>query len=239
MEDFEFQVEVKRTDRRKSASISLDGNLVKVTVPKSLSDRRIRDLIGKRTPWIKSKLKEQSLRPSSKPKEYVSGETVPYLGKNYRLKVVEGKIPSIKMVGGYLVATILNCERNRQDAVKSLLEDWYIRQAKRRLKEKTDRLSKIVGVNPKSVSIKNYKSRWGSCSSNGDLTYNWRIILAPHRIVDYVVVHELCHLLEHNHSPRYWRHVEHHVPDWRDCRDWLRKYTTELGGGNSGKRNPQ
>lgn len=225
MEGFEFQVEVKRTDRRKSALISLDENLVKVTVPKSLSDRRIRDLIGKRTPWIKSKLKEQSLRPSSKPKEYVSGETVPYLGKNYRLKVVEGEIPSIKMVGGYLVATILNCEKNRQDAVKNLLEDWYIRQAKRRLKEKTDRLSKIVGVSPKSVSVKSYKSRWGSCSTTGELTYNWRIILAPHRIVDYVVVHELCHLLEHNHSPRYWRHVEHHVPDWRDCRDWLKGQT--------------
>ncbi len=228
MEGFEFQVEVKRTDRRKSASISLDGNLVKVTVPKSLSDRRIRDLIGKRTPWIKSKLKEQSLRPSSKPKEYVSGETVPYLGKNYRLKVVEGEIPSIKMVGGYLLATVTHGEKNRQNTVRHLLETWYQRQAERRLKEKTERLSKVIGVSPKSVSIKNYKSRWGSCSSNGDLTYNWRIILAPHRIVDYVVVHELCHLLEHNHSLNYWKHVEHYVPNWRDCRDWLKVHRLEI-----------
>ncbi|MDM5148221.1 M48 family metallopeptidase [Candidatus Persebacteraceae bacterium Df01] len=222
MEGFEFQVEVKRTDRKKSASLSLDGDLVKVTVPRSLSNNRIRDLINKRSPWIKTKLKEQSLRPSSKPKEFVSGETVPYLGKNYRLKVIEGEIPSIKMVSGYLVATVLNCEKNRQDAVRYLLEDWYQRQAKRRLKEKTERLSKIVGISPTSVSVKSYKSRWGSCSSTGALTYNWRIVLAPHRIVDYVVVHELCHLLEHNHSPRYWRHVEYHVPDWRDCREWLK-----------------
>lgn len=222
MEGLEFQVEITRTDRRKSASISLDGNLVKVIVPKSLSDRRIRDLISKRTPWIKTKLKEQSLRSSPKPKEYVSGETVPYLGKNYRLKVIEGDVLSIKMVGGYLVAIVLNGEQNRQDVVKHLLENWYIRQAKRRLKEKTERLSKIVGVTPMSVSVKNYKSRWGSCSISGELTYNWRIILAPHRIVDYVVVHELCHLLEHNHSPRYWRHVEHHIPDWRNCREWLK-----------------
>ena len=126
------------------------------------------------------------------------------------------------MVGGYLVAIVLNGEQNRQDVVKHLLENWYIRQAKRRLKEKTERLSKIVGVTPMSVSVKNYKSRWGSCSISGELTYNWRIILAPHRIVDYVVVHELCHLLEHNHSPRYWRHVEHHIPDWRNCREWLK-----------------
>jgi predicted metal-dependent hydrolase len=225
MEGFEFQVEVKRTDRRKSASISLDGNLVKVSVPKSLSDRRIRDLIGKRTPWIKSKLKEQSLRPSSKPKEYVSGETVPYLGKNYRLKVLQGNASTIKMVGGYLVATVTHCEKNRQNTVKDLIETWYQRQAERRLKEKTERFSKVIGVNPKSVAIKNYKSRWGSCSSNGELTYNWRIILAPHRIVDYVVVHELCHLLEHNHSPKYWRHVEHYVPNWKECRNWLKGQT--------------
>ena len=224
MEGFGFQIEVTRTDRKKSASIHIDGNLVKVIAPKSLSDNRVRELITKRTPWIKTKLNEQSQRPIPKPKEYVSGETVPYLGRNYRLKVVSGDTVSIKMKNGYLVATIPEGETNRQKDIKSLLEDWYQAHAEMRLKEKTERLSKIVGVTPKSVSVKSYKSRWGSCSSNGELTYNWRIILAPHRIVDYVVVHELCHLLEHNHSPRYWKHVEHHVPDWRECRDWLKHH---------------
>jgi predicted metal-dependent hydrolase len=78
------------------------------------------------------------------------------------------------------------------------------------------------GVNPASVTVKNYKSRWGSCSTKGDISYNWRIILAPHSIVDYVVVHELCHMLEHNHSSKYWKHVERHVPNWRECREWLK-----------------
>ena len=229
MEGFEFQVEVKRTDRRKSASISLQGDIVKVSVPKSLSDNRVRELINKRTAWIKTKLNEESLKPPYKPKEYVSGETFPYLGRNYRLKVTRGDASTIKMVGGYLLATVNHSEKNKHYTVRHLLETWYHRQAARRLKEKTERLSKVIGVSPKSVSIKNYKSRWGSCSSNGDLTYNWRIILAPHRIVDYVVVHELCHLLEHNHSPKYWKHVEHYVPNWREHRDWLRKHTTELG----------
>ncbi len=222
MEGFGFQVEVTRTDRKKSASIHLDGKLVKVTVPKSLSDNRVRDLITKRTLWIKTKLKEQSLRPVSKPKEYVSGEAVPYLGKNYRLKVVSGDAASIKMKNGYLIATFPEGASNQQKHIKSLLEDWYQEHAQICLRQKTERFSKIVGVTPKTVSVKNYKSRWGSCSSNGELSYNWRIILAPHRIVDYVVVHELCHLLEHNHSPRYWKHVERHVPDWKECRDWLK-----------------
>jgi predicted metal-dependent hydrolase len=72
------------------------------------------------------------------------------------------------------------------------------------------------------VGVKEYKARWGSCSSSGDVTYNWRIIMAPHHIVDYIVVHELCHLLEHNHGPKYWKHVKSVVPDYKECREWLK-----------------
>lgn len=221
MEEFGFQVEVVRTERKKSASIQLDGGLVRVRVPKSLSESRVRSLIAKRIPWIRTKLKEQAERPVPKPKEYISGEAFPYLGRNYRLKVIAGSKPSIKLKGGYLVVTAPAGEA-RQKAVKCLLEKWYRSHAEVRLQEKVERLSKIVGVSPASVSVRSYKSRWGSCSGKGDITYNWKIILAPHRIVDYVVIHELCHLLEHNHSPRYWKHVERYVPDWKECRDWLR-----------------
>ena len=221
MDGFAFPVEVVRTNRKRSASIQLEGDLVKVRVPKSLSDSRIRDLISRRTVWIRAKLKEQSEQPVPKPREYVSGEAFPYLGKNYRLKVITGQNPSIKLKHGYLVATV-PAGKPRQKAVRGLIENWYQSHAGIRLREKTERLAKIVGVSPSSVSVKSYKSRWGSCSGQGDISYNWQIILAPHRIVDYVVVHELCHLLEHNHSPRYWQHVERYVPDWKDCRDWLK-----------------
>lgn len=222
MEGFAFQVEVVRTDRKKSASIQLEGSLVKVRVPRSLSDNRVRDLITKRTAWIETKLKEQSKRPVPKPKEYVSGEAFSCLGRNYRLKVIKESSPSIEMKGGYLVATILETDTNPQKTVRSLLEGWYRSYAELRLREKTQRLSKIVGVSPASVKVRHYKSRWGSCSSQGDIAYNWQIIIAPHHIVDYVVVHELCHLLEHNHSPRYWKHVARYIPDWKDRRDWLK-----------------
>lgn len=221
MEGFAFRVEVIRTDRKKSASIQLDGDLVKVRVPKSLSDKRIRELITKQTPWIQAKFKEQSERPTPKPKEYVSGESLSYLGKDYRLKVVLGANPSIKFENGDLVVTIPEREQ-QQNTVKHLLENWFRTRAEILLRAKTERFSKIIKVSPASVSVGNYKSRWGACSSKGDITYNWKIILTPHRIVDYVVVHELCHLLEHNHSPKYWRHVERYVPDWRERRKWLK-----------------
>lgn len=188
-----------------------------------MSEERIRDLITKRTPWIESKLKEQSEKYILKPNKYINGEVFSYLGKDYRLKVITGDRVSIKMKNGYLVAIILDTvAEQEQEQIKPLLEDWYQSHAEVLLKEKIKRFTKVIGVTPKSVSVKNYKSSWGSCSNRGEISFNWRIILAPHRIIDYVVIHELCHLLEHNHSSRYWKLVEQHVPDWRDCRDWLK-----------------
>ena len=222
MDGFDFPVEVVRTERKRSATIHLDGLVIKVRVPQSLSENRIRELITKRKPWITSKLRESTKRPPLRSKEFVSGESFPYLGRNYRLKVVFGEEPSLKMKGGYLVSTVLKTDTTPQETTRSMLVSWYRKQAEKRLGEKTDRLAGIVGVSPKSVSVKSYKSRWGSCSVNGDISFNWRIVLAPHRIIDYVVVHELCHLREHNHSPHFWRQVEKHVPDWKECRDWLR-----------------
>lgn len=222
MKGFAFPIEVVRTDRRRTASIQLEDGLVRVRAPNSLPDSRIRELVNKRSLWIKARLREQAETPAPKPKEYVSGEACPYLGRNYRLKVLRGRRRSIRMQGGYLAATILETDADPKRPVRTLLEGWYRAQAEVRLREKTERLSKVVGVNPTSISVRSYKSRWGSCSSRGDVSYNWKIILAPHRIVDYVVVHELCHLLEHNHSPQYWKLVRRYIPDWRDCRDWLK-----------------
>ena len=221
MDGFEFPVEVVRTNRKKTVSIQLVGELVRVRVPRFLPDSEVRELLVRRTPWIQDKLREQASRPALRPKEYVSGEGFAYFGKNYRLKVVSGEVAPVELKDGYLVATAPDGER-QQAMVKALLEHWYRHQAAVRLQEKTQRWSKIVGVSPASVSIRNYKSRWGTCSSKGDITYNWRIIAAPHYVVDYVVVHELCHMLELNHSPKYWSHVEKHMPDWRERRNWLR-----------------
>ena len=228
IEGFDFPVEVIRTDRKKSVSIYFEKDSVKVRVPKSLSERRIRELITRRAPWIKKKIKEVLDRPSVKQKEYVSGETFLYLGRNYRLKVSRGEENSIKLKGGYLVATTLINDRSPEETIRSMLVSWYRQHAENRLGEKTDRLAKIVGVLPNSIKVRDYKSRWGSCSSSGDISYNWKIILTPHRIVDYVIVHELCHLLEHNHSRQYWKHVERYVSDWRDCRDWLKMNSRSL-----------
>ena len=229
IDEFEFPVEVIRTDRKRSASICLDGEGIKVRVPKGLSDSYVRDLIQKKSPWIKRKLREAELAVPPRPKEFVSGESFSYLGRNYRLKVLLGDdTPSLKLKGGYLEATISGFSKTREEEIRFLLLDWYRRHAQEKLEEKTHRYAKILQVEPNCVSVKDYKSRWGSCSTTGDISYNWRIVMAPHRIVDYVVVHELCHLLEHNHSAVYWRHVERTIPDFQECREWLKRNSKRL-----------
>ena len=222
--NFDFPIEIIRTERSKSASIEIEGDTVKVTVPKNLSDQRIEELVKNRTVWIRQKLKIQTETIRPKDKEYVNGETFSYLGRNYRLKCLSGGSGETKLTNGYLTVCLAKDASGAavEGCMRQSLQQWYQARALEKLKEKTKRYSAILGVSPQSVGVKEYKARWGSCSSSGDVTYNWRIIMAPHHIVDYIVVHELCHLLEHNHGPKYWKHVKNVIPDYKECREWLK-----------------
>ena len=231
MNDFPFRVEVVRTSRKKSVSIQVEPGLVRLRAPHSTSDAWLRDLLVRRSRWIATKLKELSERPETKPREGVSGEIFPCLGRDYRLQVLPGAAHFVAVEGDELRVTVKesawaspNTAKDAvKDIVKHLLTGWYRQRAEEELFAKTERLAKVVAVTPRSVMVRSYKSRWGSCSINGDIRYNWHLIFQPHPVVDYVVVHELCHLLEHNHSPKYWAHVERHIPNWREYRDWLKK----------------
>lgn len=108
------------------------------------------------------------------------------------------------------------------ERVCNALVAWYKEHAEKRLKQKVGRYSKIIGVEPVSVGIKSFKSRWGSCSVKGEICFNWRIIIAPNRIVDYVVAHELCHMKRHDHSPVFWKCVERVIPDYLECKKFLK-----------------
>jgi predicted metal-dependent hydrolase len=99
---------------------------------------------------------------------------------------------------------------------------WYQAQAEVKLLEKTEHYAKIIGVTPTRIVVKTFKARWGSCSAKGDIHYNWKIIMATNDVVDYVVIHELCHILHHNHSPQFWKTVEFHLPAYREYKAWLK-----------------
>lgn len=216
-------VQIIRSNRKKSALLKVSDNLVQLVVPLNLSDNRIHEILKKKTAWIKRKLIENLMLPKYKEKEFVNGESFAYLGKNYRLKIIQSAENQVKLKGGYIQVSVA-----KNFNVRDLLIDWYKKLAVQKLSEKTNRYGKIIGVSPTSIRVKEYKSKWGSCSVKGDIAFNWKIIMAPHSVINYLVVHELCHLVEHNHSTKYWKLVEKIMPNHREQRAWLKNFGQTL-----------
>ena len=216
-----FIAEVIRTNRRKTADIRVEEGAVSVIVPVSTSLEKIDQLLSSKRMWIKEKMALQRDMAPASSKQFVSGEAFPYLGRNYRLKVETGPFAPVKLLQGHLV--VQTPEGSQQPhMIRNALVRWYKRQASLKIREKVKRYAPIVGVEPAGVAIKTFKSRWGSCTTKGELEFNWRIMLAPNRMVDYVVIHELCHLIHHDHSPEFWREVMRVMQDYQVCREWLR-----------------
>ena len=120
-----------------------------------------------------------------------------------------------------IIKELTEKSHTKDNKIKRLLNKWYFNNADNYLSELTNELSKKTGINFRSVKVRNYKSRWGSCSSSGKIFYNWKLIMAPTRIIQYVVFHELAHLKVHNHSPKFWRLLKSYYPDIEDAKSWL------------------
>ena len=222
-----FIAEIIRTNRKKSADLRVEAGEVSVVVPLQLPTERIEKLLKDKRRWILEKLTLQRAALPATDKAYVSGEAFSYLGKNYRLKVVRGAFQPVKLSQGRLVATLPEGS-DKPHMVRNALVRWYRKQAEKRLQEKAQRYSELLQVNPKSVGIQTFKARWGSCSSEGDIRLNWKIILAPHSICDYVVAHELCHLIQHDHSPAFWKAVSRVMPEYGKHKEWLKQNAERL-----------
>jgi len=225
IQDFEY--EVIRRPRRKTVEICVKPDqTVQVAIPKRFPLAKVDALVRGKADWIQRKLSRyRDIQGQYQPKQYVSGETFTCLGHDYRLKVLEGIETPASLKQGVLrvrVPHALSPEQRSLSVAKSL-EAWFRAQAQLYLTERTAWHAARIQVVPASVGIKSYRSRWGSCYADGRIYFNWRIIMAPPSIVDYVLVHELCHLVHHNHSPDYWRLVESIMPEYRDARVWLKQ----------------
>ncbi len=223
----DFTAKVVRSSRRKTAEIRVRAGAVSILVPALVSVKKIDELLEKKQRWIVEKiaLQHQIIPPAVK--KYVSGEMFRYLGDDYRLQVKSGPFAPVKLTNEMLVVCVPGGS-SQPGVVRNTLLRWYEQQAQIQLAEKVHRLAPRVGAQPTSIEIKTFKARWGSCSIKGKLQFNWLIILAPDHVVDYVVVHELCHLLQHNHSAAYWREVERVMPEYREYREWLKVNSATL-----------
>ncbi|KUG03533.1 putative metal-dependent hydrolase [hydrocarbon metagenome] len=216
--------------RRKTIVISVEtSGKVSVAAPEGISDDELLTRVKSKAGWIIKKLCQiQDIQPVPLPKMFVSGESFLYLGNKYLLKIVIDNMiekPEVGICEG--IFTVITPTPDPETLKKSI-EAWYRSQAQEYIQERITYYQTLLGVKPVRVKIKNQQKRWGSCSSLGNLNFNWRAVMAPEPVMDYLIVHELCHLVHPNHSKAFWHLVSAIIPDYKERRDWLKKNGGQL-----------
>jgi len=215
--------------KRKSLAIAIqpDGNLL-VKAPLMLSDNEILKWVKTKTGWIirqRAKILEQ--QSLNQPKHYITGEKFLYQGLEYELevRVSQGRAGMVGVVEDKIV---LFSKSHEEKEVQRILKEWYVKQAKAEIPRRVRYWAAKMEESFQTITIKNQKKRWGSCSSARNLNFNWQLIMAPVEVLDYVVVHELCHLSQMNHSRAFWEEVEKVLPDYKVHKKWLEEQHNKL-----------
>jgi predicted metal-dependent hydrolase len=217
-----FTYTVKRTNRVKTATIQIESGKVVVSVPSRLSDSKVDALIASRSEWIEKKISDQFSKLPRAATEFISGQGLMYLGRNYRLKVYRSGVGTTGLRNGRIEVWVPDKTISSQDTIKGVIEIWYKTRAAEKFKERVRHYEKVVGSHATSIAVKDMRTKWGTCTALGRVTLNWRLIFAPIRIIDYVIVHELCHLLYHDHSRKFWSAVMRVIPDYESRKHWLK-----------------
>jgi predicted metal-dependent hydrolase len=219
-----FKYTLIRKPRRRTLTITVSrDNKIIVRSPLALPQEEIRRFLKQKEKWInKTILFNRRTRKPYIPKSFTAGEKFFYLGQEYPLVIEEKKEKKeIRLENGtfYLYLPARCNHPNRYIARKFI--HWYKTSAYRKLLEVICAYERRLKVTISDLRIKTLKRTWGSCSKKGIVTFSWKLILAPLYILEYVVVHELCHLIHHNHSPRFWQEVGKLIPDYKQRKKWL------------------
>lgn len=200
-----------------SLEITRDAQLI-VRMPKFADLDHVKKFIVEKRAWIEQKIAEAKENVSySYPRQYSEGERFYYLGEEYQLLIAESQNPKLKFQNGFYLD---------KDSVKygrEIFIKWYQRQAKLNIPKRVQWFAAQNNLAFGKIKITSASRRWGSCTAQGNINFTWKLILLPLKIVDYVVVHELAHLKQHNHSKKFWAEVGAMMPDYKERRKWLKK----------------
>ena len=218
-----YRIRRSQKARRIALRISRGGGL-EVVLPRSAGVLNVDVLVTQHANWIIRKLDKMSKLPSSPLHEPLcSGASVLFAGEELTLKVIESEIRRAKVsrVGNELHVRVPSVD---QTMVRNSLQDWYVRSARVLISKRVEVLNSGGRFRYSRVSIRNQRSRWGSCSRRGTLSFNWRLLLLPSGVMDYLICHEFAHLEQMNHSGRFWAIVEEICPGYRESEEWLKRY---------------
>lgn len=215
----DINYELKQSKRKTmSIYIERDGR-VSVLAPEHLNIEEIEKVLEEKRYWIYSQLAEwEYLNSARVNRQFVNGEGFLYLGRSYRLKLVEEQDEPLKLYQGYF------CLRKKDvPSATEHFKDFYRRKGTEKLKDRVDHYKDILGVQPQGIRVMELKNRWASCSENNILNFHWKCIMAPMTIIDYIVVHELAHFIYPNHNESFWNVVDKVLPDYLERKNWLRE----------------
>ena len=224
-----IEYELRRSPRRTlEITVTYRGEL-RVTAPKTASADQIERMLRRRQPWILRQMRETAALPAEAPeKEWVSGETHWYLGRQYRLRIQAAAVPRVRLIGRYFEVGIPDPRDRRK--VREVLTRWYLARGRdvfeRRLRHLVDAIPRLALASPPPLIVRSLRLRWGSCSSAGRILVNVDAVKLPIGCIDYLLVHELCHLRHPRHDRAFWRHLDRCMPDWETRRRRIDRAST-------------
>jgi predicted metal-dependent hydrolase len=223
VDDLRFEVVLSAHRQTMELSVEREGALV-IRAPERATAERLRAFIRQKRSWVYRKLADKdALRHAVPVKEYVTGEGFPYLGRSYRLLLVDAQHAPLRLDAGRFRLLRSEAHRGREHFVR-----WYSEHGRVWLGARVAALAPRVGVKAADVGVRDLGYRWGSCGRSGTLHFNWKTVLLPPSIVEYVIVHELVHLHERNHTPEFWRMAKRIMPDYVRRKAWLAEHGSML-----------
>lgn len=223
----EFDVEYKK---RKTLGISITPpDVINVKAPVGVGEDSVLEMVKSKAKWIAQKLYEiKHLECQKRNRQYVNGESFLYMGADYPLHIIYDEAYQKPLVnlenGSFYVYTVPKGE----ECIKSALADWYKHKAREKICERIEYYQPCFDISPAQIKVKEQKKRWGSCTSKRVLLFNWRIIMAPLNVMDYIIVHEMCHLVHMNHSKEFWNLVKSILPDYEERKLWLKMHGVRM-----------
>jgi predicted metal-dependent hydrolase len=215
---------IRRSDRARRARIVVDGDGVEVIVPRRMALRHVEPFVAEKQPWIERTLERyEAARRETPAAALADGGSVPYLGERLELsvRVERGRTrPHVARRGERLIVKVAQDDRA---SIEDALERWYRKRAREEVTVRLDYATARAGTNWTRLSIRGQRTRWASCSQDGAMSFNWRLLLAPAEILDYVVEHEVAHLEVLDHSDRFWRLLGSRCPEYREHERWLKR----------------
>lgn len=220
--DIEYQL-LPGSDRQTTDIVIERSGMITVRPPMKMTPEQADETVLSKRMWIYRNLAEwRDLNATRVTREWVSGESFLYLGSSYRLQLVQAQNEPLKLKDGRFCLLRSIVEAGGNAAAHEAFESFYSDKGLPRIKQRVAHFAGKIGVPAGSVQIKDLGYRWASCLKNCDLHFHWKCPMAPLTVIDYIVVHELCHLHHRDHSDAFWNEVDKVLPDYRDRKEWLR-----------------